>query len=90
MKSYFVIVGLRAFPMHYPHLMRSEIPGYLTAATENHRKGFQIGEVYFAWTELPGNALKFINRNEALATVQILIENDNGWLRPLTIIEIFE
>lgn len=90
MENYFVIVGLRAFPMHYPHLMRSEIPGYLTAATENHRRGFKIGEIWFAWSELPGQALKFTDRKEALQTVRILIENDNGWLKPLTIIEIFE
>jgi hypothetical protein len=90
MKNYFVIVGLRAFPMYQPHLMRSEIPGYLIVATKNHRKGFKIGELWFAWSELPGHALKFKDRNEALRTVEILIENDNGWLRPLTIIEIFE
>lgn len=89
-ERYFVIVGLRAFPMYQPHLMRSEIPGYLTAATENHRQGFKIGSVWYAWTELPGNALKFKNQNMALLTVQILIDNDNGWLKPLTIIEIFE
>jgi hypothetical protein len=78
----FIIAGLRCFPS----ISASLVPGYLIAATERHRYGFQLSSEWLAFSHDPIDAVKFPTEETATAYVRQLLTDcplQCGW--PLVI-----
>lgn len=91
MTTKYIIQALRAM---YPTLQDGYIVHYLCAASEYHRKGFQLpalpNALWYAFTSEPLDAIHFESKEVAEAAVALLLSNDNGWFRPLTILEVYQ
>lgn len=94
MNKKYIIVALRAMHPIIPiyGINIDAVPGYLQDATENHRSGIYVKSLnkFIAFTLLVNSAKRFNTKIEAEAEITHILESDNGWLRPLTIFEIYE
>jgi hypothetical protein len=63
-------------------------PGYLAKATENHRHGFLINDLspWFAFVNDPLQAIQFTSIEQAEQRIAQIIDSNNGWNRPLSIV----
>ncbi len=67
------------------------VPGYFRYANENHRSGIQLYTgTWIAFTLLAYDAVRFESEKEAEEIVEIILAADNGWLRPLVILPVYE
>lgn len=94
MKNKWIIVGLRAIhPVVGLGFGESNLPGYLGRATEQHRKGFQLpgSPEWFAWYTDPWNSIQFDQdeMSDRDFLLHQLINNDPGWFRPITLVQIY-
>jgi len=93
MKKRFLIVGLRVIG---PTILHQQLPGYLGSATENHRQGFRftgegVTDKWMAFYPDPMNENVFHIANPAHGTqlIESLLQQDNGWFRPLVLLPIY-
>lgn len=92
MNKHFIIVGLRALNPLPVGFGSDRLPGYLSAATSNHRRGFQLPgiEGWFAFVTNPLSACLFESEDEALPWLQALLDADKGTFRPLALMPVYQ